>query len=128
MAAKCAAITRKGSPCPSPPLPDSAWCWVHSSDLAEARRDASRKGGVARGNRERARKALPPALTPEELQSLVSLTIERVIAGQTEPAIGNCVASLARALVVVQEATTVEARLRELEQAAEQDAPRRWRA
>ncbi len=81
----------------------------------------SRKGGAARSNVARARKALPAGvLSNEELRGVVGITIKRVLTGATEPAIGNSVAALARAYVAVAEAGGIEdlqRRLNEIEAA-----------
>jgi hypothetical protein len=58
------------------------------------------------------------ALTAAELQGLVSRVLRQVISGELEPGVGNCVANLARSLVTIREATTLEERLTALEAAA----------
>ncbi len=127
MPARCAAITRAGSPCPSPPLPASAYCFVHDPAAAEARREASRKGGKARSNQARAHKQIPEALTADELIGYLSGLFRAVIGGRVEPKVGTAAATIARVLVDVQERVEIEARLTELEKAA--GAPRKgWTA
>jgi len=119
MAAKCSATTRRGIPCGSPPLPGSALCWLHDPNVAEQRREASRKGGKARSNAARAKKALPAEImTDAELLSWLGVMLKRVMAGATTPAIGNSVATIAKAMVAVRQASELEDRLAELEQRA----------
>jgi hypothetical protein len=115
----CAALTRDGKPCSARVRPGTAWCPWHAPDLAARRAEWSARGGTARSNASRAAKRLPDeALTPAELQGLVSRTMWQVISGELEVGVGNCVANLARSLIVIREATTTEDRLRELEQRA----------
>jgi hypothetical protein len=74
------------------------------------------KGGVNRSNRSRASKTFAASgLTAHEIQTLVGQTLKDVIAGDITPAIGNCVANLARSLIAVREVTELEARLTTLE-------------
>ncbi len=54
-----------------------------------------------------------------EVAGLLSLALRGVLSGRIEPGVGNAVASLARALTHVHEATEVEDRIAALEQAAE---------
>jgi len=77
-----------------------------------------RTGGEQRSNKQRARRQLPDAvLTPAELQGFIGLALRGVIAGEIEPGVANAVATLARAAVVVREATELEDRLAALEAA-----------
>lgn len=104
MAVKCSAITRGGSRCNSPVLPDQAFCWVHSPDAAEARREASRKGGHARSNKARAAKLVPEEMTPDELAGWLSWLFKRVLMGKMEPKLATAAATVARTLLEVQTA------------------------
>jgi hypothetical protein len=125
-AAKCSAIARSGNRCSSSVLPGSAFCFVHDPNAAEARRDASRKGGRARSNKARAAKNLPEALTPDDLQSYLALTLRGVLSGRLQPAVGSCIAALARSIVTVREATELEGRVVELEQTAGLETKKGW--
>src|SRR5688500_15529235 len=80
-------------------MPGEAWCPWHHPDRAEQRRAWSAKGGRARSNAARARKALPDgALSASDLNGLLGTTLKGVLVGKIEPNVGNCVASLARAI------------------------------
>ncbi|MDP9364226.1 MAG: hypothetical protein M3Q10_08375 [Chloroflexota bacterium] len=118
MAAKCAAITRAGRPCPSPPMAGSAWCWTHDPAAEERRREASRKGGAARSNASRARKQIPEAMTAEELTGWLSALFRRVVAEKTSPKVASAAATVARALLEARAQGEVEQRLEALERAA----------
>jgi len=109
MAARCAAITRKGTPCPSPPLAGSARCWVHDPAAAAARVEASRKGGAARSNAQRAMKQIPTAMTADELAGYLSLLFRGVVAGKVEPKVGTAAATIAKVLFDVKTAVDVAA-------------------
>ena len=108
MAAKCAGITRAGKQCPSPPLPGSQWCWMHAPEAAEARREASRKGGRAKSTAERAKKAMPAAMTADELAGWLSVLFKQVVAGKVEPKVGTAAATIAKVLFDVRAAVAVE--------------------
>jgi hypothetical protein len=104
MAAKCLAIARSGSRCNSPTLPESPYCWMHSPDVADARREAARRGGRNRATRVRAAKQLPDAMTAEDLTGWLSLLFTSVMAGKVEAKIGNACAAIARTLLEAQTA------------------------
>ena len=80
MAARCQAIARSGRPCSSPPLAGSSWCWIHDPAATEARREASRKGGHARSNQQRAKKEVPEAMAADELGGYLSLLFKALAA------------------------------------------------
>jgi|GEM_PF-1042721 len=122
MDAQCIALTRGGQPCSAGPVRPSGYCYWHDPALLEQRLTDRQRGGAARSNVARARKQIADAvLTPGDIQGLLGATLRGVIAGRTEPGIGNAAANLARALVAVREATDVETRLAALEaQAARQ--------
>ncbi len=113
---RCKATTKSGEPCSARTLPESEWCFAHDPhriiDIAEARK----KGGQAKSNRARAKKAMLDAvLSPAELEGLLGATMNAVISGHKEPAIGNAIANLARAAVAVRDAVAVDERIAELE-------------
>lgn len=115
MPERCQATARNGKPCGAAPMPGEALCPWHSPAAAEQRRQWSAKGGSARSNATRAKKALPvESLTLAEVQGLLSVTLKGVIAGRIEPGVGNAVANLARALVAVAGVADFEVQLTEL--------------
>src|SRR5215217_1261234 len=115
MAARCSAIARSGNRCSSPVLPGSTFCFVHDPAAADRRREASKKGGKARANAERAKKLMPPAMSAEDLAGWLSLLFTNVMTGRIEPKIGTACATIARTLHEVKHATELETRLEELE-------------
>jgi hypothetical protein len=118
MQGKCSGTSKRGAPCRAPAPPGSPFCLAHDparvTDLAAWRR----QGGAARSNQARAKRRLPGPLTPAELQSLMGDTLRKVLAGEVEPGVGNCVANLGRAIVAVREATEHDERIAALEAAA----------
>ncbi len=118
MATKCSAIARSGSRCGSPVLPASAYCWVHDPGSAEARREASRRGGKARSNQARAQAALPEAMDAAELGGWLAVLFKGVVAGRIEPRVGSAAAGIAKVMLEVRELVELEARLVALEEAA----------
>ena len=118
MAAKCCAIARSGSRCNSAVLPGSSYCWLHDPASAEARKEASRKGGRAKSTAARARKQIPPAMGADELAGWLSTLFNGVMTGRVEPRIGTAASAIARTLLQVRELVEIEERLSALEEAA----------
>ena len=117
MQSTCKATTRAGRPCGGTARA-SGFCWFHDPALADQRAAGRRLGGSARSNRSRARRQLmDAAMSPAEIGGLLSMTLTKVIAGQTEPGVGNAAANLGKAIVAVQQAAEIEQRLEALEQA-----------
>jgi hypothetical protein len=127
MAVTCSAIAKSGSRCRRPALAGKQHCLMHDPESAELRLEASRKGGHARSNAARAAKAMPAALTSDELLVTLSRAIHKVEKGELEPGPANAISSLARAMNSIRETTEIERRLSELEQRAGV-ADSRWRA
>lgn len=115
MVERCSATNANGSPCGAQAQRDGFCAWhdpARAAEMAEARR----KGGQAKSNANRARKAMVSGtLTPAELEGLLGITMNAVLHGKKEPAIGNAIANLARAAIAVREAATVDERLAEIE-------------
>ncbi len=117
--ARCSGTNRDGAACKAAARPGTGWCLAHDparvADLAAWRR----RGGHARSNANRARKALAGD-TRDLLDVKVRLldALERVADGRLEPGPAQAMAALARAIVTVSGAADFEARLAALEQAA----------
>jgi hypothetical protein len=127
MAVTCSAIAKSGSRCRRPALAGKQHCLMHDPESAQLRLEASRKGGRARSNAARAAKALPPAMTSDDLLVTLSEAIRKVDRGELEPGPANAISSLARAMNSIRETTEIERRLAELEQRAGV-TDTRWRA
>ena len=113
---QCTATTSGGAPCHAVARPGSRWCLFHDPNAAEERRAYSRKGGAARSNRARARKALPvEAMTLSEVQGTLGKVLKDVVGGKIEPGVASAAASVARALVAVAQASDLEERIRRIE-------------
>ena len=124
MQRRCSATKADGSQCGGVPFRAHPTCWFHTPETAPDRAAGRRLGGSARSNRARAARELArAAMTPAEISGLLSLTLTRVIAGQTEPGVGNAAANIARAIIAVVEANAVEERLSLLEAAAKRHEP-----
>jgi hypothetical protein len=116
MANQCAATTQAGKPCAATPRPGRTLCAWHSPDFAEQRRTWSAKGGANKSNKARASRDLADAgLTMPEVGGLLSGALKKVADGTMEPGVGTALATLARAIVAVQEAGALEDRLSQLE-------------
>ncbi len=104
MAVKCSAIARSGSRCSSPVLPGSAFCFLHAPEMAEMRRESSRKGGRNRSAKARAAKLIPEAMSAADLAGWLSLLFTNVMEGTIEPRVGAAAATIARTLLDAQNA------------------------
>ena len=125
MQKRCSGTKADGTPCGGVPYQGGELCWFHSPHTAADRAAGRRLGGSARSNKSRARRQIADAtLAPNELAGLLSLTLTKVIAGQTEPGVGNAAANIARAIVAIREAVEIEERLAALEAAAGQSGRR----
>ena len=108
MATKCSAITKSGSRCATSVLPGRPFCLFHDPEAAALRRVGSTKGGRGRATAERAKKAIPTALTSEELAGYLSALFRGVVAGTIEPKVGTAAATIAKVLFDVKTAVAVE--------------------
>ncbi len=112
---ECKGANTAGAPCDAKLVRPSGWCYWHDPALEAERTAGRRQGGRQRANTARAKKAMKGAgeVTPVLWQALNDLA-----AGTLEPARGQAMASVARALLAVHETTTLEDRLAALEAAA----------
>ncbi len=112
---RCKGANMAGAPCDAKPVRPSGWCWFHDPALVAERAAGRRQGGRQRANTARAKKAMRGAgdVAPVLWQALNDLA-----AGRLEPARGQAMASVARALLAAHETTALEDRIAALEQAA----------
>ena len=113
----CQATTRTGTRCAAQAV-DGRHCPWHSTadEWVTKRVEWSAKGGANRSNAARARAALPDAaLTPAQLQRVISQALHDVLRGDLEPGRANAAAALARTLTTIAEAVEFETRLTSLE-------------
>ena len=115
MVARCKAMTVNGTSCGAQALRDG-WCAWHDPARQAEMAAARRKGGKAKSNQARARKQLlNAAMTPAELEGILGMTITQVLSGAKPPGVGQAVAALARAAVMIRQTSELEARLTDLE-------------
>jgi len=127
MPVKCQAIAKSGKQCDRPALAGRRHCLMHDPESAELRREAGRAGGRNRANAVRAAKAMPAALSSDDLLVRLSQVIDKAEKGEIEPGVVNCISGAARTMNEIRKTTEIERRLEELEQrAGVGDA--RWRA
>jgi len=118
-ARKCVGTNRDGTPCSAALVPGAVYCRWHDPALAEERKEWSRKGGLAKRNTIRARKAFSGgALDADQLLGLIGSTIVGVLGGRIAPNVGNAIAALARTSVTIRDAVETEERLAALERRA----------
>ena len=111
----CRGINAAGERCEAKPVRPSGWCYWHDPALEAERTEGRRQGGRQRSHGARAKKAMKGAgdVAPVLWQALNDLA-----AGTLEPARGQAMASVARALLTVHEATALADRIAALEAAA----------
>lgn len=120
MQARCIGTNKAGEQCRGKALSDSRYCIAHDPERVVDMAEWRRKGGKAKSNRARAKKQLPDAaLSPVELQGLLSVTLKGLLAGRIEPGVANAAASLGRAMVTVRESTSLDERFAAIEERLE---------
>ena len=122
-AEQCQATNATGGPCGAKPQPGRSLCLWHDPQEAERRHQMSSKGGKARSNKARARKALPAdPLSTEELHAWLGVVFKGVIAGKIEPGVATASATVARTMAELSKTDELEQRITNLE--AERDRRR----
>jgi hypothetical protein len=119
---RCQALAKGGSQCGAKPRPGRNYCLWHddAEDAVEKRRAISQKGGQARSNKARARKALPAEpLTNEEVHAWLGLAFKAVIGGRMAPGVGSAAATIAKVMADLNREVELEQRIVALEQAYE---------
>ena len=117
MDARCKALNAAGTPCGAQARPDlQGYCPWHAPELEAERVTWRKRGGHARSNANRARKAMKSAA---DVTPVLWTALNDLAAGTLEPARGTAMAAVARALVALHEATEMEERISALEQAAQ---------
>ena len=105
MHSQCMGTNKDGSPCGAQPLP-SGWCRWHDPALTTERANWRARGGERRSNASRASAALPRDLADVRDKLLGALS--KLETGELEPRTAQAMASVARALVALQEAGALE--------------------
>jgi hypothetical protein len=114
MQATCKGTTKAGTPCRAPAM-SGGWCIAHDPSRVVELAEWRRRGGKAKSNASRAKKALPAEpLTAEEIHAYLGLVFRGVIGGKIEPGIGTAAASIARAMVEVAKVADFESQLSEM--------------
>jgi hypothetical protein len=112
----CSGTTNAGQACKAKALPGSAFCIAHDPAKAAQMAEWRRKGGRAKSNQARAKKALPAEpLSTVELHSYLGLVFRGVISGKLAPNVGTSSAAIARTMLELVRAIDLESRIAELE-------------
>lgn len=110
----CHGLRVDGQPCRAAVVSPSGWCFAHDPSREAERTEARRRGGAASSNVARLRRHLgPSALSP--ILDRLEEALREVHEGDLQPARGQAMASLARAMVAVLEVSELEERLTALE-------------
>lgn len=101
MPEQCRATNQDGSPCGAKPWKDGLCRWHHPS-LVDDRKAWSAKGGQARSNANRARKAIAGDLRDlGAVQATMLGVLKKLERGEVEPGVATAMATVARSLVAV---------------------------
>lgn len=118
-AQRCQGTNATGEPCSARPVLADGYCYWHSPARAAERAENNRKGGQARSNKARTRKAyITGDLSLLEVRGLLSVALKDVLNGDCEPGRAQAAASVARAIASITEVADIEVRLAALEAAA----------
>jgi hypothetical protein len=94
-------------------------CRWHHPDLEAQRAEERRKGGAARSNAARARKALAGDIRDMgDVKARLMSALAKVEAGELESGPANAMANLARAIATIVQVGELEDRIQELESRA----------
>ena len=111
---QCKAQNKSGAPCSAQAYKDGLCRW-HHPDLEAQRSEERRRGGHARSNAARARKALAGELRDMgDVKARLMIALAKVEEGELEPGPANAMANLARAIATVAGVADFEGQLAEL--------------
>ena len=117
--AQCRGTNTAGQPCSARAQPGRDWCQWHDPTRETERAQWRSQGGKARSHRNTAARELKRyAVDMGSLRGTLFHALKRVESGDLEPGVGNSMATIARAIVAVSQATDLEDRLAALEQRA----------
>ena len=115
MPSQCTGQNKDGAPCNAQAWKDKLCRW-HHPDLEAQRAEERRKGGTARSNVARARKALAGNIRDmTDVKARLMVALAKVEAGELEPGPANAMANLARAIATIVQVGELEERIRDLE-------------
>lgn len=125
MAEPCTARNKSGQPCSAQAWRDGLCRWHHPA-LEPKRAEERRKGGQARSNAARARKALKHDVRDmADVKARLMAALAKVESGDLEPGPANAMANLARAVATVAGVADFELQLAELRRDVAELAERR---
>lgn len=104
---QCKGQNTAGAPCSAQPVRADGYCYWHSPATVEERVEARRRGGFNKSNRARAAKAAE-GMSLAEIDRLLAVALKGTLTGRLTPGQGTAAAAIARAMVTVREASTIE--------------------
>lgn len=114
MPTSCTGRNKSGAPCSAQAYKDGLCRW-HHPDLETQRTEERRRGGHARSNAARARKALAGDIRDmTDVKARLMVALAKVEEGELEPGPANAMANLARAIATVASVADFEGQLAEL--------------
>jgi hypothetical protein len=129
MVRHCLGANANGEPCQAQPVRGDGYCFWHSPATSQQRVSSRRRGGEGKSNVARASKRLPKDL--RDVQTALMRALDAVESGALTPTQGQAMAALARAIVAIYSAASLEERVNRLEAlaAAEHQTRRQaWRS
>jgi hypothetical protein len=117
---RCKHKKKNGTPCPNAARSGKTACWVHDPELAAARAEGRRRGGVNRSKPPATLAADAPDLpltTVTDVAAALAVTMNQVRTGKVTVQVGNCLGVLAGVLLKALEGSDLERRIAALEDA-----------
>lgn len=112
---RCEFIKPNGEQCRADAMNNSRFCFSHNPETKEAKKEAVKRGGLAKKNR---LNLLPVKIkTIKDVISLLEDTVNRLRGGEVEPRLANAVGYLAGHMIKGLEKSDLEERLEKLEKA-----------
>jgi hypothetical protein len=120
---QCKAITKGGERCRGNVVDSEGFCFTHSPELMDRRREGSSRGGKHKSSIVRLEKLMPERLAP--VYSKLETVLDQLHSGRLDPKIAHAMAAVARVMVSVLQVGEMEERLRTLEEKSQSiaDAP-----
>lgn len=116
METRCKGTNRDEQPCSAHVYEGEEWCRWHDPAREADRAEWRRRGGQNKSNKNRARKKMAEAvMSISDLDALLCAALQQVADGTMEPGVGTAMASMARTITGIRQASDLETRLSDLE-------------
>lgn len=114
MLSRCKGQNADGKGCSAQPVRADGFCYWHSPATADERAEGRRRGGQNRSNRARAKKAAA-GMTLDDIDVLLGVTLKGTLTGRFTPGQATAAATVAKAMMAIREAATLDDLMRRLD-------------